>query len=132
MSLSCCFKSKWLEHHVDHLQPHANSTQEQSSGGWSEHLIFILDNPILMMHTNCAKCYLLILPVDLIQKTLMGKQAVISMGMLYNAICLRQNLLKGLSCKNHLIDSKVLHEMNIDKSTNVITERRASPNLMIC
>ncbi len=83
------------------------------------------------MCTNCTKCYFLILPLDLIQKALMGKHTVISMVMLYNAICLRQNLLKGFSCKNHLIVGKVLHEINIDKITNVITERRASPNSTI-
>ncbi len=83
------------------------------------------------MRINCTKCYLLILPVDLIQKSLVGKRAIISMVMLDNAIHLRQNLLKGFSCKNCLVDNKVLHEMNIDKITNVITEYRASPNLTI-
>jgi hypothetical protein len=83
------------------------------------------------MCTNCAKCYLLILPVDLIQKALMCKRTIICVGMLYNAICLRQNLLKGFSCKNCLINGKVSHEMNIDKITNVITECHASPNSTI-
>ncbi len=84
-----------------------------------------------MMRTNHAKYFLLILPVDLIQKSLLRKCAVISVAMLDNAICLRQILLKGFKCKNCLVDGKVLHEMNIDKITNMITECCASPNSTI-
>ncbi len=61
--------------------------------------IFILDNPILMMHANGAKCYLLILPVDLIQKYLVGKSTIISVVMLYNAIFLGQNLFKSFTAR---------------------------------
>jgi hypothetical protein len=60
-----------------------------------------------MRPTNCAKCYLLILPVDLIQKSLVGKSAIISMVMLYNSICLRPNLFKGLTARIVLSTVKI-------------------------
>jgi hypothetical protein len=107
--------------------------REKTLPQWqSPYWLVILNYPVLMMCTNHAKCYLLILPVDLIQKSLVGKHAVISVVLLYNAICLRQNLFKGFNCKNCLINGEILHKMNIDKITNMITEHHASPNFTIC
>jgi hypothetical protein len=96
------------------------------------HFVFIFDNLILMMHTNSTKCYFLILSLDLIQKSPMSKSAVVSMVMLHNAIHLRQNLFESFNCKNHLVGGKISHEMIIDKITDMITERCASLNAMIC
>jgi hypothetical protein len=44
--------------------------EEKSSGCQSEHLIFIFDNAILMVSTYGAKGNLLVLPIDLVKKSL--------------------------------------------------------------
>ena len=85
-------------------------------------------HPILMMGTNCTKCNLLILPVHLIKKSLVREHAIVSMIMLNVALRLSQDLLKGVHSKNGFIHREIVHEVNVNKITNVIAECSTSPD----
>ncbi len=43
------------------------------------HRLYKFDDAILMMGTKCTKCYLLILAIHLIQKSLVSKRAIVGL-----------------------------------------------------
>ena len=75
------------------------------------------------MSTNCTKCDLLSLPVHLIKKSLVCERAIVSMIMLDEVLCLSQDLLEGIHGKNGFVHCEIVHEMNVNKITNVIAKR---------
>ncbi len=102
--------------------------QEKSSSRQSEPPIFVFDDAILVMSTNDAKCYLLVLPIDLIQKTFMCERAVVGMIMLDGAVGLSHDLFESLDHQNCLVHRVILHEVDVNKVTNMITKCSATPN----
>jgi len=128
VSLGCCLKGKRPEHSVDHLRPHSYAVQKKSSSRKGEHLIFILNDAILMMSPDGAEGYFLIRAINVIKKSFVGKCAVVGVIMFNAPTYLGQNFFKSLCGKDRLVDGEIPHEVDVNKITDVIAKRRASPN----
>ena len=85
-----------------------------------------------MMGTNCTKCYLLILAIHLIQKSLLSERAVVGVIMLNKSLRLSHDLLEGVHGEDRFVHHEILHEMNVNKITNVITKCSAPPDTSAC
>ena len=132
MPLCSGFKGKGPKHRVNHLRPHSNAMQKESPGGQSEHLVFVLDDAILVMGADGAKSYLLGLTIDFIEETFVGECAVIGMVVLDGAIGLGHDLLEGLYGQNRLVHREIPHEVDVDEITDMITKCGTSPNAATC
>ena len=84
------------------------------------------------MSAKGTEGYPLLLAIDLIQKALVSKGAIISVVVLDEAVGLRHHLLQSLHCKDSLVDSEVTHEMDVEEVTDVVTEGGAAPNASAC
>jgi hypothetical protein len=131
VSLGCCLKGKRPEHSVDHLRPHPYAVQKKSPSRKGEHLIFILNDAILMMSPDGAEGYFLIRAINVIKKSFVGKCAVVGVIMFNTPTCLGQNFFKSLCGKDRLVDGEIPHEVDINEITDVIAERRTSPNPLL-
>jgi hypothetical protein len=89
VSLCCRFKSKRPKHGVDHLRPHSYAVQKESPCRKGEHLIFILNDAILVMGADGAEGYFLISAIDVIKKSFVGEGAVVGVIMFHPSTCLR-------------------------------------------
>ena len=81
-----------------------------------------------MVGTNCTKCYLLILAIHLIQKSLVSERTIVGLIMLNKSLRLSHDLFEGVHCKDSFVHHEIPHEMNVNKITNVIAKRSAPPD----
>ena len=58
----------------------------------------------------------------------MSKRTVISMIVLYGAICLGHDLFKSLDGQNRLVHCVILHQIDADEIADMITKCGTSPN----
>jgi hypothetical protein len=108
---SCGLEGKGPEHCVYHLRPHVDTMQEQGLHlrQQSEHLLLVLNDPILMMGTNCTEGSFLMLAINFIKESFVYKCVVISMVMLHKALSLSQYLLKSICSKDGFINREITH-----------------------
>ncbi len=133
MPLNCSLKSKWPEHSINHLRPHADTIQEQGLHQKSEHLVLVFDDPILVVGTDRAESYLLILAIDLVKESLVRKCTIVGMIRLDKALCLAQNLFKCVHGKNGFIQCEIAHEVNmIHIIADEITKGGTAPDSLAC
>ena len=109
VSLGCCLKGKRPEHSVDHLRPHSYAVQKKSSSRKGEHLIFILNDAILMMSPDGAEGYFLIRAINVIKKSFVGKGAVVSVIMFNAPTCLGHNFSNAFAAR--IVSSTVKSRM---------------------
>ena len=110
----------------------SHTMQKQSMCTQSQSLVLILNCTILMVSTNATKCDPLIMVVDILEKPIIREFAIVCMVVLDNTICLSNELLISSLGKKSLVQSKISHEMNVHKITNVITKRCTAPDTITC
>ncbi len=75
-----------------------------------------------------TKRNLLVLLINLVKKTFVCKCTIVGMVVLDGAIGLTHEVLESLDCQNRSIYRVIVHQVNVDKVTDMITKCSTTPN----
>ncbi len=98
----------------------------------SKLLVPVINYTILMMRTHSTKDNGLPFISGVLMKTFIREPAIIGMIMLGRTSSLCQNLLVCTLCQQSFCQSKIPHQMNIDKVANVIAKICRAPYPIAC
>jgi hypothetical protein len=109
-----------------------HAVDEKCASPKSKLLVPVLNYTILMMRAHSTKGNGLPFIGDVLMKAVIREPTTIGMIMLGHMPSLHQNLLVCMLCQQSFCQSKIPHQMNIDKIANVIAKISRAPHPIAC